>query len=79
MHYIQVHPRYKRADVDVARLFVDIYIPKRNMLSGMYYLLSGYHVAFELLIAFVPSVLAFACSFTTGSDGQRQSHFFNGS
>lgn len=29
------------------------------------YLLSGYHVALELLMAFVPSVLA--CSFTTAS------------
>lgn len=32
------------------------------------YLLSGYHVALELLMAFVPSALA--CSFTTGSEGQ---------
>lgn len=39
------------------------------------YLLSGYHVALELLMAFVPSVLAFACSFTTGSEGQR--HFIS--
>lgn len=32
-----------------------------------------YHVALELPIAFVPSVLAFACSFTTGS-GENKRH-----
>ena len=35
------------------------------------YLLSAHHVAFEPLIAFVPSVLAFACSFSTGSTETR--------
>lgn len=32
------------------------------------YLLCDHHVALELLMAFVPSVLALTCSFTTGSD-----------
>lgn len=41
-----------------------------NIHTCVDYLLSGYHVALELLMAFVPSVLAFACSFTTGSDGE---------
>lgn len=42
----------------------------RNKLCTVHYLLSAYHVAFELLIAFMPSVLVFVCSFTTGSAGQ---------
>lgn len=37
------------------------------------YLLSAHHVAFDPLIAFVPSVLAFACSFSTGSANTRES------
>lgn len=46
--------------------------------TGLPYLLSGHHVALELLMAFVPSVLALACSFTTGSEGRTQTGSFHG-